>query len=913
MHNKPYTLLFYLLMYADQYVVTVIFCLFIGTCSLNAASTEESHTQLPRTLFPDDIRSQISDTLTTRNYRSYVNSIITRAQHWVHMSDEQLKLLVIGPTLPRAKHVSIQAPCPSCKKIVPLNRWSVDPFRMPWKVQCPFCKILFPTNNFYQYYKSGLNADGVFRKQTADKSLLYNTEHSDPDSPLYSFGVDDGYGYHQENTTWYFIAYYLLAGQWEYYVLNGIKTCADAYLLTGDVRYARVCLILLGRVADHFPEYDFSRQGYIYGKHGTAGYVSTWGESCSQLEDMAIAYDKVRTVFRHDPRLAQWRIHDLNQQQQRVGDNALLDIRTHIQDRIFRDALSNPHKIHSNFPHSELTAILLKAIAVDDSRITYMQLAEILNKATSVDGVTGIKGMFGYSDYVVQKTADFLEIFSRADTFFLAHVVEECPALEKMFRFHVNTLCLDRYYPNEGDSGRFAGPASGYDGVKFERQASIKPSMFSFMYRLYRHTGDVRFIQVLWNANDQKTTGLPYDLTEVNPGRMRDHIRSIIQQHGSAITQPSINLEQWCLAILRSGKGRFSRAVWMDYEADNTRNHGHLDGMNFGMFAYGISVLPDMGYPPVQYDGFWGPTANWYRSTAAHNTVVVDDTDQHVAKGVTKKWIDTPYVQVISANGNSMTSASTYERTIAAVTVDEEHFYTTDIFRVVGGHKHDKYTHSNFGSLSTNHLQLDDSPQIEHRFLRNFHTDSDVTEQWTATWRLAPKHQKPTVTDTVQLRYTGLTNSLAVTTCEAWINNGPSNTNNPGWIPCLIETRKGEPPLRSTFVSIIEPFTHAPAVVSAERLKCVRKEGCTKSADVALQITLSNGMCDIIIAADEDSITTTTSTHDVPEIICASEPTISLRGTFCVIRFDRIGNAVRVTMPDNNNVRIGDDLVLPPE
>ena len=49
--------------------------------------------------------------------------------------------------------------------------------------------------------------------------------------------------------------------------------------------------------------------------------------------------------------------------------------------------------------------------------------------------------------------------------------------------------------------------------------------------------------------------------------------------------------------------------------------------MNLGLFAKGLDLMPDFGYPPVQFGGWGSRRAHWYRSTPAHNTVVVDDRD----------------------------------------------------------------------------------------------------------------------------------------------------------------------------------------------------------------------------------------------------------------------------------------------
>ena len=57
--------------------------------------------------------------------------------------------------------------------------------------------------------------------------------------------------------------------------------------------------------------------------------------------------------------------------------------------------------------------------------------------------------------------------------------------------------------------------------------------------------------------------------------------------------------------MLRSGRGREARAAWLDY--DSGGRHGHADALNLGLFAKGLDLLPDFGYPPVQYGGWGAP------------------------------------------------------------------------------------------------------------------------------------------------------------------------------------------------------------------------------------------------------------------------------------------------------------------
>ncbi len=156
------------------------------------------------------------------------DGLVERARPWVEMSDEDLWDLMFGSTITRSWMVWSDGYCPACKEGVPMYNWEMDPLERPWKVRCPHCKMLFPTNDFSAFYRSGLDEKGVFDPKRADRSLLFNQEHPDPNDPLHRFGVDDGEGYVEGDKRWRFIGAYLIYGQWKQGILGGIRALADA-------------------------------------------------------------------------------------------------------------------------------------------------------------------------------------------------------------------------------------------------------------------------------------------------------------------------------------------------------------------------------------------------------------------------------------------------------------------------------------------------------------------------------------------------------------------------------------------------------------------------------------------------------------------------------------------------------------
>lgn len=82
-------------------------------------------------------------------------------------------------------------------------------------------------------------------------------------------------------------------------------------------------------------------------------------------------------------------------------------------------------------------------------------------------------------------------------------------------------------------------------------------------------------------------------------------------------------------AFLRSGTGDHSLRLTFDFGPFSrcpSANHAHADALSFDLHAGGRPLLVDPGvYLPWDDDGSW---ARHFRSTAAHNTLVIDGKDQ---------------------------------------------------------------------------------------------------------------------------------------------------------------------------------------------------------------------------------------------------------------------------------------------
>ncbi len=828
-------------------------------------------------------------------------ALIERARPWVEMSDEELWGLMFGPTITRTWMVWSDGYCPACRKDVRMYTWIINPFAHPWKVRCPQCEEIFPKNDFERFHRSGQDVHGVFQPSLADPSLLFNAEHPDPNDPLHRFGVDDGEGYVAEGHTWRFIGCYLIYGQWKQWVHAGVVNLSAAYAVTADPKYAYKAAILLDRVADVFPSFDFGQQGLVYEtREATRGQVSTWHDACEEVKLMALAYDQIFEGAREQEKeLVAFLSRKAAEYQLPGPKSSWADIQRNIEKNIFQDTLNHRERIESNYPTTDVALLIIRTVlnwpANREEVLTLLDA--IIEQSTAVDGVSGEKGLDGYGRIAPQALAVILGRFSLLEPEFLRTLYDRHPVLHQTFRFHIDTWCMEEWYPRTGDTGVFAGKNPTYAGVPFSKSPGVEPSMATFSWNLYELTGDVAFVQVLFKTNGGTVEGLPYDLFADDPASFRAQVQDVIEKHGPILHQASVNKPEWCLAILRSGNGEHQRALWLDYDAWG--RHGHADALNLGLFAKGLDLLPDFGYPPVGYGGWLAPKAVWYKSTAAHNTVVVDGQNQRQASGKTTFWAEGKRFRAVRAHVPEAAACEQYERIACMVDVDDKDFYIVDCFFVVGGREHAKYFHASFGKIETGGLSLQNAEPYSHDTqMRNFQADSNPEPGWWVDWQIEDRYGYLPAGRRVGLRYTDLTSRAAACLAEGWVETRPyaSNQETTAWIPRLIVRHTtDEPPLRSAFISVIEPYEGQPRLRGVRRLPLETIDSAALPDEfVGIELTRDDGLEDVCLLVDGRGIAEFLEPlHD-----------IHLRGELALVTFGP-GGLQRLALGNTEWIRVG--------
>ncbi|MCF7686876.1 MAG: heparinase II/III-family protein [Cephaloticoccus sp.] len=858
---------------------------------------------------------------------------LAAAREWTDRSDEELWSAMFGATITRSWMVWSNGHCPACKGDVPMYDWKADPLHVPWKVTCPHCAEQFPKNDFGAFHHSGLDVHGVFDPALADRTLLFNTEHPSPDDPLHMFGVDDGEGYFDGTNRWRFIGSFIVKAQWKHYIQAGIRTLALAYILSGEQVYAHKAVILLDRVADLYPTFNYLTQGLSYeiaSPTTGAGLVSVWHDACRETRDMALAFDMIAPAIAADGELVEFLAQKATRHQLANPKDTPEKIRENIEAGILRHVIEHQEKILSNFPNTEVTLIVAHAILGwrDNRPQLLADLQTMLEKVTAVDGLSGEKGLGGYAAIAPRLVAGVLALFSRLAPDLLAEMVRRVPGLVAMFRFHADTWVAETHYPRIGDTGAFGRADPHYLGATFSRNPFDPEwtnlpfcSDFTLFQELYHLTGDPIFVQLLYRGNERQLEGLPHDLLATDAAGFQTKVAAVIREHGAALPVRSVNKEQWAVALLRTGAGTTERAVWLDYDVGG--NHGRPDAMGIGLYAKGVELLPGFAYPAVHFGGWYSPRALWYKRTAAHNTVVVDGKDQTLlrntpeteplkiqlnpckglVRGTTTAWADGTQVKLIQATGPHLvqtTPLQRYERALLLVDISAEDSYVLDIFRVAGGCDHAKFMHGYFGTATATGLgaepwPTDFGPEVQMRNFRGGAPDAG----WLVDWQIDDRLKVLAAGSDIHLRYTDLTTGAQAALAESWIAYRDHEANHEAWLPSLVVRRQAtEAPLSSTFVGVMEPYAGQSNLGEIRRLPLQTSSGqAAGDAHVAVVVTLADGRTDLLIAAAAGEAR---ATLVQPDWSCTTD------ADFCVIRRNASGKIEYVLLHGGTHVQCGD-------
>ncbi len=804
------------------------------------------------------------------------NSAISAAAAYVEKNDDELWEMVTSQELPRDIHTNKEAGCPNCGKgITPYGNypWQVGG---DWKLKCPNCGAIYPKNDFWAFYKSGLDEHGYFHRELGDQSLLFNAEHPDPNDPLHKVYVDDGYGLLDEKGVKHrFIAYY---NSWIHWgnIRRTFAALARAYTLTSDPKYAHKAAVLLDRIADVYPDMDFkplSRMGFEH-SHGGSGRGRILGciWEAGLAQSMAEAYDNIWDGIQNDTELATF--CSAKAKQYNLGDKSSPQaICTHIEERLISEILTSctDGRVAPN-PGGTQVTVIIAAVALDRKEETLKWLdflfdqnfpgelnaggekpvQWILVEGIDRDGMGGECG--GYGLGWTRRATDFPDLFALYPDYQGHDLVAEFPKLKQCFYIEPRLMCLDSAFPNIGDSG-----GTGTWG----RLGSA--ATFAKGYRLFK---DPYMAALAWRYAEESVERLRTadDIFKKEPLALANEIAAVAKAEPFKLKCD--HLGRYGQAYVQTERPEEGRALWIHY--GYSKGHSHADNLNIGLYAKNIDMLPELGYP--EYTGAWPKRHAWTASTISHNTLLVNDHKaNYSAGGKINLFAVQPPLRVMDVTSSrAYNDMKTYRRTVALLDVSDTDSYVFDVFRARGGKNHRLSYHGPAQTATVSGIQLVKqatgtfaSPDVEFATLdgelADFYKTSGFTylydvertpapadNYYTVDWECEDLRGRIKEGKEPHLRLHAMTPCDEVATAAG---DPPQNRSGaPRRLRYLLQSRLGDN-VESQFVTVLEPYDTTPFIKQVRTLKVEHDADPNSVAAVAVDLT--DGTTDILISCEE--------------------------------------------------------------
>ena len=696
--------------------------------------------------------------------KAFQSNVLESCRYWLEKNMDHIWYSVPTQNVPRSLFVNQLFGSPVSGTAInsfDYYQWDYNPSKFPWKLIEPVSGDLFPKNDFFAYMVSGINPFGMFDPERADKSLLFNTENNNKNDPLYNFGVDPGTGFVGAGKKFNFIGFYAMHILWAgsanfphkpYAVANGPLFLAHAWEWTGDIRYARAALVLIDRIADIYPGLDFQfwakQGGYhqypaIHGKD----MDETW--SMLTASKLARAYVMVRGEIDKDKvfldfvkkKAVQFRLYNLKDSPDAV--------KKHIEENIIRTAFTATRFriISGNQGFSEEAALWF-ALAVSDRAFSKEILDWLFRPwpdgygglyepgkeregggllETIADGLTSDgfsrEGGNGYIRILPQALVNIYEIISGGAL--SRQNPEYAPVFEYLrlkltayYRSAVNYSCAGKFCPNFGDGWSFASPADMIAARPRELLRGFYTlgddmlgSMFLNKYITNEKGPRTEKIKIFLNDpsfmslfEDPGIFADPKVIAGIS-GKL-DKLTALPQWGEKSVVMPGRGF-----TLIKSGSGSYRRALAMNF-GDNT-GHNHLDSLNLDLFAFGLSITPNAGYPSMPEKSI---RYYWWDNTLSHWTVAFPN--RHMSNSILSRaqmFSQSPIAGVFTADAReSFPGLTRYDRTAVLVNTDDtpdgKGFYVADFFRVDGAETAMYCFHSSIGAVIPENLKMRAQP-----------------------------------------------------------------------------------------------------------------------------------------------------------------------------------------------------------
>lgn len=801
-------------------LIPIFLVLLIIAAALPAASQESPVYPIKthRTLHSDeDVARARSNVAQYPEAKTLADSIIKTADSWRGRSDAWLAHLITPPQVPRAFNISFTG-CPvHGREVFKHGNYSfaIDLDR-PFKVKCPIGGEEYPSNDFQAFLDSDMK----------DRSLLTGPY------------PDDGRGWRKpgEEKKYWFVAYYN-HWAWMNHILPMTRDLSRAYLLTGDPRYARQAIILLDRIADVYPGMDHNKQSR-YAEEFVPSYTGKilnliW-ETFTGMQ-LAEAYDNVFDAI------------DSNVDAQRFLGKSGAQIRANIERNLVREIVDGVYKgtIRGNYGLHQETLLMAAIVAQQDLNGVVDGVLNTTGQGMQMEGVRyALANLFSRDGISVHETAPSYSFIWPTQLTRVAELLRRSgvdlyrdPRMRQLYLGPPRMIVQGSFTPAIGDCGGVTG-------------GSV--TIPAWMTRIAMREYGADFFDSLPGVDAVKAPGFAsYDDLFLEPA-------ASAAAPPPTFPRPSDNLGGYGLAILRGRDAKHPADLSLFY--GTSVGHGHADRLNIELFALGRKLIPDLGYPQFAAEDPEPP--GWSRNTVSHNTVVVNAKQQTTDDcGEVSAFASSPTVQFVEVDAPRAYRGEVemYRRSVALIDTPAGP-YAVDIFRVGGGSQHDYVLHGPEGEFEVQGIDLS-PPQTEGTLAgpnvpyANFYDDPKrcapnyagpfygytgsgfsfltnvqrgrAENRWSARWKLPDSAGNVRITWLPQ-------HSQQVLVCDG---KPPLRPGNPETLKYILTRRQVESsaPLRSAFVSILEPYLQQPAVTAARSLAL--KRGDPSSVAALVQTT----------------------------------------------------------------------------
>ena len=779
-----------------------------------------------RTLHTDEevalARARCEDNASAQAIR---DGLVSGSRFWMDKTDEEVRAIIPPADVPRAFNVSTRG-CPvHGTKIYSKGTypWRVE-IGKPLKIICPIGGEEYPSNDFWAYYRSGFQNMG---------------------KPTGKY-VDDGWGWKGPSGDIYWLVGYGCHWYWVKFTLPGVLNLSRAYLLTGDLRYARKTAVMLDRIAEIYPAMAYehqSRYGFETGARYRGKILNHIWET-GTVRTLSEAYDNIFDALKDGSPLEQQLGKPCKQIRNRIEANILEEAIECIQDGsiagnfgMHQCALAMAAVVRETGPTKELMDWMLKQSGTSSA---------------SHEGIEYAFYNFIYKDGMPHETSPGYCFSWVANFVSLARVLQkagydfyEQPRFKAMLDAFLDLVCIGTYTPAIGDAGSLTSKWIG---------GSVP--VYAAGFAQY---GDVRFAHALSRLGALRATGLSgYDsLFEPN---VVEQAKAAVEKEPAPKLQSRV-LDGYGLGIVNNANDSVAASIYYGYKG----GHGHLDRLNFSLFAHGQKMTPDLGYPDFM-NALVPGIFSWSKNTVSHNCVVVNQHRQmNNVPGKVRGFMDAPGVRFIDVSADeTYAETSTYRRALVLIDLGPDSAYLLDLFLVAGGEQHDYSLHGPLGSFEVVGGELTppqkgtlagpdvpyahfyDDPVLANPKYRGsyggykgsgFQHLENVQRlaagRWWAQWKL---QSAPNVG--LRLRI------LDQPGQELFVTDGRvSPTGKNDWVlKYLIARRKGEQ-LRSQYVALLEPFSGQPMVTDARRVPVDGPKGDWRCA---VEVTHRGGV-DVIL------------------------------------------------------------------